>query len=535
MKLPDIINRISPAQKTVVEFKGLNRNSTIEDGEMREMHNLSSDEYPCLYQRQRRGIYDATHIDPHTMITKKDKLAIIDGTSFYYDGSLISEVVLSEARPKRMAAINNWIAIFPDKVCYNISTGDVKGIAASYEAGETIAIAIYNDTLTICTITATDTTPFEDFAVGDAVRISGAKNGESDMKTIETVIKAINNDSTVITIPADSFTEILGTAATTLNQTGGLKVERLAPDLDHIMESNNRLWGCKGSYIYASKQGDPFNWNYFQALAGDSYAVSVGSDGDFTGCCAYSAHLLFFKEGCIHKLYGNKPSNYQIVDANCHGLEAGSDKSVAIINDTVFYKSAVGIMAYAGGSPELISSQFGTKDKYTNAVAGHDNDKYYVSMMNSEGKWNLFVFDLAKVLWHREDDTHALQFSLSAGKLYYIDADTNKIMTIKGIEEVEEIEWSCELGEFDEYIEQKKIYSRIMMRLDMDTGSEIKISVKTDDNEWEMKASMYAETRRAVQMPIIPERCNKFRLKIEGKGYCKIASMVREYREGSII
>ena len=36
MKLPDIINRISPAQKTVVEFKGLNRNSTIEDGEMRE-------------------------------------------------------------------------------------------------------------------------------------------------------------------------------------------------------------------------------------------------------------------------------------------------------------------------------------------------------------------------------------------------------------------------------------------------------------------------------------------------------------------
>ena len=83
-------------------------------------------------------------------------------------------------------------------------------------------------------------------------------------------------------------------------------------------------------------------------------------------------------------------------------------------------------------------------------------------------------------------------------------------MTIKGIEEIEDIEWSCELGEFDEYIEQKKIYSRIMMRLDMDTGSEIKISAKTDDNEWEMKASMYAETRRAVQMPIIPERCNKF-------------------------
>lgn len=69
----------------------------------------------------------------------------------------------------------------------------------------------------------------------------------------------------------------------------------------------------------------------------------------------------------------------------------------------------------------------------------------------------------------------------------------------------------------------------------MDTGSEIKISVKTDDNEWEMKASRYAETRRAVQVPIIPERCNKFRIKIEGKGYCKIASMVREYREGGII
>ena len=72
-----------------------------------------------------------------------------------------------------------------------------------------------------------------------------------------------------------------------------VKLSRDIPDLDYVMESNNRLWGCRSedNTIYASKLGDPLNWNYFQSLANDSYALDVGSDGEFTGCAAYPPPL----------------------------------------------------------------------------------------------------------------------------------------------------------------------------------------------------------------------------------------------------
>ena len=106
------------------------------------------------------------------------------------------------------------------------------------------------------------------------------------------------------------------------------------------MEYNNRLWGCSGSTIYASKLGDPTNWNYFKSLSTDSYAVDVGSDGDFTGCAATPSHLVFFKDNVIHKLYGSKPSNYQTMDVKADGVQAGCENSLCLINGILLSASA---------------------------------------------------------------------------------------------------------------------------------------------------------------------------------------------------
>ena len=66
--------------------------------------------------------------------------------------------------------------------------------------------------------------------------------------------------------------------------------------MDFICENENRLWGCKEDTIYSSKLGDPFNWNVFDGLSTDSYAVNVRIDGDFTACCSYLGYPVFFKE-----------------------------------------------------------------------------------------------------------------------------------------------------------------------------------------------------------------------------------------------
>ena len=64
--------------------------------------------------------------------------------------------------------------------------------------------------------------------------------------------------------------------------------------------------------IYACKLGDPTNWFSYRGIAADSYAVTVGSDGAFTGAATCMGYALFFKENTLHKLCGTKPSDFQL-------------------------------------------------------------------------------------------------------------------------------------------------------------------------------------------------------------------------------
>lgn len=513
MYLPDMQYEIAPGKKKILEFRGYSNNAVIDDGEMRDMYNLSSDEYPCLYQRKQRGIFSKEYKNPTAILAKRDKLAVISNGKFFYDNIEIPGFSLSAET--RMVAINTRICFFPEKMLYNVETGKVWNMGVDFTA---------TGSITITTKSVKVTGIPENLNEGDAIEISGCTVNLSN--NVSAVIKALDRTTGLITFPEDTFVVASGDSYVEPS----IKMDRKVPDLEFVMESNNRLWGCKDNTIYACKLGDPTNWYYNQNTSLDSYAVEVGSDGAWTGCSPYSAHLLFFKEGCIHKVYGNKPSAYQIVDVKCHGLQEGCNKSVQSINETVFYKSRVGVMAYAGGTPELVSECFG-RTRYRNAVAGTDGTKYYISMESDSG-WRLFVFDITKGLWHIEDDTQALDFSYCGGELYYIDQETKAIMSVTG-NLTERIEWSCVLGEFDEYVEEKKIYSKFQMRLQLAEQSEISISIKTDSGDWIDVFFLYAEERRSVYVPIIPMRCDKFQIKLSGKGYCKIESVVREYREGS--
>ena len=49
------VNLLPPAEERIIEFKGLNRRTTVAEGEMSDMLNLSSDDYPVLTPRKPRG------------------------------------------------------------------------------------------------------------------------------------------------------------------------------------------------------------------------------------------------------------------------------------------------------------------------------------------------------------------------------------------------------------------------------------------------------------------------------------------------
>lgn len=523
------IYELSPQETRVIEFKGLNRKSVIADGELRDMWNLSSDEYPCLSQRKPRGTYRKMGglTNPTDMISKDGKLAVIADGAFYFDGVMYPALSLSDHTV--MVAINTRICFFPEKLYFNVKTMETGSLSA-VASGENITVKVTTSTLTI----TEGQLKIKGFQVGDAVNVTA--EGEDELN-VSAVIESVTETS--ITFPDETFISVIADGKTEKSfTTTKLTIERSCPDLDFVAESNNRLWGVSNAdnTIYACKLGDPTNWTYYQNTSLDSYYAEQGTDGEWTGCAAYSTHLLFFKEDYIHKVYGSKPASFRTETARCHALEKGSSRSIAIINETVLYKSRLGMMAYAGGVPFLISDNFGT-DKYMDVVAGTDGVKYYASMMREGGGSELLVFDMERMVWHKEDDVRAKAFCYHDGKLMFID-DTDRIRIIDANAEdaddgEEEMRWIAELGPYHEFVENTKIYSKIGMRLKLEEKSELGIFVKMNDGEWEALQYIDSESDRALTVPVVPRRCDNFSIKLEGKGRCRIESVVRQYRHGT--
>ena len=130
-------------------------------------------------------------------------------------------------------------------------------------------------------------------------------------------------------------------------------MERRVPDLEYLTECDNRVWGCSSSenVIYACKLGDPTNWFSYRGIAADSYAVTVGSDGPFTGAATCMGYALFFKENTLHKLYGSKPSDFQLSSLRCRGVARNAARSLCVLNETLYYLSPDGVMAWDGRHP----------------------------------------------------------------------------------------------------------------------------------------------------------------------------------------
>ena len=116
-----------------------------------------------------------------------------------------------------------------------------------------------------------------------------------------------------------------------------VRMERRVPDLDYVTECDNRVWGCssKENVIYACRLGDPTNWFSYRGIAADSYAVTVGSDGAFTGAATCMGYALFFKENTLHKLYGSKPSDFQLTSLRCRALPKRGAQPVCAERDAL--------------------------------------------------------------------------------------------------------------------------------------------------------------------------------------------------------
>lgn len=501
--LPYLTEVENPSKKYSVLFRGINYGEGTQDGEFAETRNLSTDKYPCITQRAERvlrGSYTAP-----TTLHSKSELLVIDGTKVFYGDTKVGDVT---AGKKQTATVGNYIVIFPDKKYYNVETKEFKSMEETYEA-----TGLVFDKATITT-TGADF-PFKE---GDGVKISGCSNNANNTTLI---IREVSNK--VLTFYDNSFTA--GT------ESGKVTIKREVPDLDFICESNYRLWGTHGNTIYSSKFSSPLNFNVFDGLASDSYYIDVGSDGEFTGCMPYSSHICFFKENTLHKLYGTKPSNFQITTANVYGVQSGSERSMQIVNEQLLYKGVGGVYAYTGGVPELISEKFGNK-RFSDAVACCDGEKYYISMKQGD-TYSMFSYDVLKNIWLREDETHAVDMAFHNGKVYYLDYEGG-LYYIDKTADRSNIEWEATLCTITETMNERKGYSKFHLRMDLDKGAWLAVDVKTDnDLKWKQVYATHNSKAKTVSIPIMPTRCDSVDIRLRGKGNCTIKTFIREFTVGS--
>lgn len=466
-----------------------------------------------MTQRSKR-LKDSEYISPTTLFSKSG-LFVIDGTRVLHNNENVGTVTEGK---KQMAAVGNYVLIFPDKKYYNVEEkvfGDMEETYVSGEGELTFAGTSDRDEK-YASITTTGAN-FK-FKVGDGVDISGCTVHPENNKNI--IIRAVE-DKTIY------FYENSFTAG---KETGVVTIKRTVPDLEFICENNYRLWGCAGDTIYGSKYSDPLNFQVFDGITSDSYNIQVNTDGNFTGCVLFSNYLCFFKEDVLHKVYGTKPSNYQLLTSNIFGVQAGCERSMCIINETLYYLGRNGVYAYTGGIPELVSDNFGTK-RFTDACAGSDGNKYYISM-RSGSEVGIFTYDVMRGIWLKEDNTKAVQFADIEGHLFYI-ADDGAMYRV-GVEDSDEvIEWNATFCPFTETINERKGYSQLSMRIELEKNSWLKVEVKPDDELWRTVYTTHNKNAKTIVVPIHPNRCDSFKVRLSGKGYCKIKSFVRSFYAGS--
>ena len=300
-----------------------------------------------------------------------------------------------------------------------------------------------------------------------------------------------------------------------------ISVSKHIPDLDYICESENRLWGVSNRThtIYASALGLPGEFTEFDVVSTDSYAVAVASEDDFTAICAYGGGVCCFKENRLHKMLGSFPAEYYINEYEIAGVQKGSERSLQIIDEVLYYKGKYGVYAYSGGVPKLISYELGNVESTARSSAALGMD-YYISLGDG-----VYVYDKLHGLWMKQsadgfdtmltDNEHII--ALRDGEIYSNSGNER------------DAQWSLELVPFESGTAGKRCYSRLMLRVDMSENAFLQISVREDGKRTKNVYSHRSIKATSFEVPLPIGSCDRFCVTINGKGKVVLRSMAVEY------
>jgi hypothetical protein len=250
------------------------------------------------------------------------------------------------------------------------------------------------------------------------------------------------------------------------------------------------------------------------------------------------SYVLFFKENTLHKVYGTKPSDFQMSTLRCRGVAKGAAKSLRVINEALYYLSAEGVMTWAGSLPAKISATL-DPDKLANAtraVGGTLDGRYYLQIEQEENDTQrLLVYDTERGLW--QEESAAGHEMVSTGRQLYFWDGESLWAALPEREKDEDTADAAQQTENDlcyDWISgdigldnpDDKYISRITVRMDAEAHSAVTVQVSGDGEDWTTMGQATLGDRGArLDLPFAALRHDLLRLRIRGSGQITLRSV----------
>ena len=476
---------------------------------LREAENLSGEQAPLLASRRPRPLGAALQ-KPNGLFSHGGALVAADGTALRIGGETVGAVSDS---PKVFASLGSRLLIWPDKLIWDGET------LSPLQAECTVSGLVFSDgtfagePAKANSITTSGAAPFP-FRAGDAVTVSGCAAVPENNKT--PVVREISGDGKTLRFYENVFT--LPEGQTAVTEPGPVTLRRAVPELDFLCVCDNRVWGCRGDTVWCCKPGDPYNWNVFDGLSTDAWRVESGTAGPFTACCAFMGYPVFFKEDRVFKVYGSRPSNFELLGAATLGVLPGCEKSLAVAGETLYYLSRAGVVGYRGGFPAAVSRPLEDGRRYTRAAAGSDGSRCFLCLGDGERFENL-VYEPDSGLWRREDARRFTDFAFADGALWGLGADgaLQAVLAPPGalpeLPREEGLEAAAEFAPLDCGRFMGKYPVRLRLR---GRGAALAAEIAFDGGPWESAGIFRAADTAAGCLTLPLRRCDRFALRLRG-------------------
>jgi len=581
------VNEIPEYNMPTTQFLGANYNEEISDGEFAEAINMTNEDYPVLRQRRPCVKTQNGGTTGQGALAKKALAVIRDKYLYWAFGNTAVNSTPFTTGDKQLVSMGAYLIVFPDGFYFNTENASDKGyINRAYNTGATAT------TFTLCkqdgsayaTPTVDDHAPDnpqngdlwidttstphvlnqysaqeglwtqiptvyckiahsgigEGLKVYDSVEISGIVASGSSIQSQLTFL----NGTMIVYDCGNDYIVVAGIIDETATLTDDIHVDMTMPSMDYVCESNNRLWGCKYGLvngqvineIYASKLGDFRNWKNFMGLSTDSYTVSIGSDGPFTGAVNYLGYPIFFKENCIHKIYGTAPSNYQVQNTVARGVQKGSWRSLCVIDEKLYYKSPIDVVVYDGSLPIKVSNALGDH-AYKDAVFGNVHGKLYARMTEGSSPVS-FAYDPRLNTWQKQNIPSAIYFCTDNAHDGILIDDTGAAWKLTDDSQNETISWELRTGRISYGYRMttgndvKLLKCELRMRIDH--LSSVKVYAEYDDSGVLERAKEFNCSKlNTYVLPIFIHKCDHVRLVIKGTGKASLFGINKIYVSGA--